>query len=174
MFNNLNNRNIIIISSIAVLLLVVGLGVWYVSTNSQNSDPNNSENSNLVSNPNQNPFPSNNEIVNKSTGRYIDYSPSFFSNLKNGDMVVLFFKSNWCTTCNGLDEDITANFNKIPENVYIMRVNFDSDLNTNAKYGAFVQHTLVATNHTGEMMLRWTGSPTLNDLLGYIAPPSDY
>lgn len=76
---------------------------------------------------------------------------------------VLFFYANWCPICGPLDKEIKANLNKIPEDLEIIRVNYeDSDTDSEEKalaqkYGITYQHTFVQIDDTGNEIQKWNG-----------------
>ena len=101
------------------------------------------------------------------TGTYEAYSTAKLANAATGD-VVLFFRASWCPTCRTLDADIKANLKNIPANVTILDVNYDDSSVMKQKYGVTYQHTLVQVDKDGNMIKKWSGSPTLASLVGQI------
>ena len=93
-------------------------------------------------------------------GSYELYDASKLVRAQKGD-VVLFFKASWCPTCKSLDADITANKNNIRDGLSILEVNYDDSAALKQKYGVTYQHTLVQVGSDGEMISKWSGSPTL-------------
>lgn len=103
------------------------------------------------------------------SGAYIPYDPAKLALAKEGS-VVLFFRASWCPTCKALDADIRANLSKIPQGVTILDVDYDSSRDLQQKYGVTYQHTLVQVDADGTMIKKWSGSPTLTDILSQIKP----
>ncbi|TAJ14814.1 redoxin domain-containing protein [Patescibacteria group bacterium] len=95
------------------------------------------------------------------------YEPYSVEKLANADMghVVLFFRASWCPTCRALDADIRANLQTIPKGVTILDVNYDTATVMKQKYGVTQQHTLVEVDAKGDLISKWTGSPTLATLV---------
>ena len=106
------------------------------------------------------------DTMNK-TGVYEDYAPARLAMAKTGK-VVLFFKAGWCPTCKQVDGDITAHLDKIPQNVSILRVDYDNSADLKKKYGVTIQHTFVQVDENGKLIKKWVGSPTLSDLASKI------
>ena len=100
-------------------------------------------------------------------GSYEAYSPEKLARAETGD-VVLFFHASWCPSCRGLNSDIEANMNMIPEGVSILKTDYDKETELKKKYGITYQHTLVQVDKNGNMIKKWSGSPTLNNLLSQI------
>lgn len=76
---------------------------------------------------------------------------------------VLFFYASWCPTCKPADADLIANESKIPNDVTVIRVNYDdSDTDTEEselakKYGITYQHTFVQIDSQGKEIAKWNG-----------------
>lgn len=73
--------------------------------------------------------------------------------------IVLFFRASWCPTCRALDADIRAG--SVPAGLTILDVNYDTETALKQKYGVTMQHTLVQVDAQGNLVKKWTGSPTL-------------
>lgn len=101
------------------------------------------------------------------TGSYESYSPDKLARAENGK-VVLFFRASWCPTCRALDANIRSNLGAIPEGVTILDVDYDNSTPLKQKYGVTYQHTLVQVDASGSQIAKWTGSPTLADLVSQI------
>ena len=82
--------------------------------------------------------------------------------------VVLFFKASWCPTCRAVDADIKANLGKIPSSLAILEVNYDNSTALKQKYGVTYQHTFVQVDKDGNLIKKWTGSPTLTSLVAEV------
>ncbi|MDO8626109.1 MAG: thioredoxin family protein [Candidatus Magasanikbacteria bacterium] len=100
-------------------------------------------------------------------GLYEDYSPAKLT-LANTGKVVLFFKASWCPSCRSLDLDILKNLNAIPKDVAILKIDYDSSDDLKKKYGVTYQHTFVQVDAQGQMITKWSGSPTLVSLLSQV------
>lgn len=94
------------------------------------------------------------------SGSYETYSPEKLSQAENGD-VVLFFNASWCPTCRAAVADINAHLSDIPEGLTILSVDYDSSSDLKKKYGVTYQHTFVQVDAQGNMIKKWSGSPTL-------------
>lgn len=84
------------------------------------------------------------------------------------DKRVLFFHASWCPTCHTLDRDIRAQTALIPEDVRIVKLDYDKDTELRKKYGVTLQHTLVQINENEDEIAQWNGSPNLQALLEQI------
>mgnify|MGYP001597709164 CR=1 FL=1 len=98
-------------------------------------------------------------------GSYEAYSAEKLALAAEGD-VVLFFRASWCPTCRALDADIKANV--VPEGVTILDVNYDTEVALKQKYGVTMQHTLVQVDAEGNLIQKWTGSPSLASLVAKV------
>jgi thiol-disulfide isomerase/thioredoxin len=101
-----------------------------------------------------------NEVTERD--RYIEYTPEGYEIYKNIRRV-LFFYANWCPTCRPADADFMKNETKIPEDVVVIRVNYnDSDTDNNEKelaefYSVTYQHTFVQIDGDGNEITKWNG-----------------
>ena len=100
-----------------------------------------------------------------SASRYVEYSRSAYDQAA-GKRRVLYFYATWCPSCKTANEDFTANPNKIPEGVVVIRTNYN-DPNTDQeekdlakKYGITYQHTFVQVDSTGKEITKWNGGQT--------------
>lgn len=97
-------------------------------------------------------------------GTYADYTLAKLAMAKNGP-TILFFKATWCPTCKGVDEDITTHLQDIPAAVSILKVDYDTQTELKKKYAVTYQHTFVQVDPNGNMIKKWSGSPTLADIV---------
>ncbi|MBI5358652.1 hypothetical protein HZB69_03460 [Candidatus Amesbacteria bacterium] len=142
----------IIIAGVIVLVLVGG-GLFIANQQSQNA-----EQTKMVKNDN--------------TSRYVEYSKAALDQ-SVAKRRVLYFYATWCPSCKVANEDFTANPNKIPEDVVVIRTNYN-DPNTAQeerdlakKYGITYQHTFVQIDGQGKEITKWNGGKT-DELLANI------
>lgn len=108
---------------------------------------------------------SNNKItVAKSVGTYEIYSADKLALASTGK-VILYFHAPWCPTCRGVDADIVKNSANIPDGVHIIKTDYDSMIELKKKYGVTYQHTFVQVDEKGNLIAKWSGSPTLADIV---------
>lgn len=96
------------------------------------------------------------------------YSEEALASAGADDTVVLFFSAAWCSTCKVLRDDITANQDRIPEDVRILLVDFDAATELKQAYEVIRQHSLVQVDRSGQGIARWELSRTLDDVLATI------
>lgn len=99
--------------------------------------------------------------VMMKSGIYTDYD---FLKLTD-DTNIIFFHANWCPTCKALNANIESNLIEIPSNVILLKTDYDKETELKKKYGVTIQHTLVQVDKSGNMIKKWSGSETLQDLL---------
>ena len=99
------------------------------------------------------------------SSRYVEYSKTILDQSKDLRRV-LYFYATWCPTCKAANEDFLANPNKIPEDVVLIRINYN-DPDTDAeekdlakKYGITYQHTFVQIDAEGNQIAKWNGGQT--------------
>jgi len=97
--------------------------------------------------------------------RYLPYSKEV---LEDSTSVrrVLFFYASWCPTCRPADADFAKNESLLPEDVRLIRVNYndgdtDDDEDTLAdKYNVTYQHTFVQIDEEDNIVTKWNGGQT--------------
>ncbi len=94
-------------------------------------------------------------------GSYEGYDQAKLT-LANVGKVVLFFAAGWCPTCKAAD----ANLSKatIPTGVYVLKVDYDNSTELKKKYGVTYQHTFVQVDAQGNMLKKWSGSTTVEEI----------
>ncbi|MFA5877664.1 MAG: thioredoxin family protein [Candidatus Paceibacterota bacterium] len=101
------------------------------------------------------------------SGLYEAYAPEKLARAEAGD-VVLFFHASWCPSCRGLNADIEKNVSAVPAGVTILKTDYDKETELKKKYGVTYQHTLVQVDKDGNLIKKWSGSPTLSALVSEI------
>lgn len=97
-------------------------------------------------------------------GKYEVYEPQKLLYAHDGK-VILFFKADWCASCSVIDEKVLSSLEQIPSGVYIFKVDFDKEIELRKKYGVTLQHTFVQVDEFGDMIDKWSGGITLDDIL---------
>ena len=100
-------------------------------------------------------------------GSYEAYSADKIARAETGD-VVLFFHASWCPSCRGLNSSIESNLKSIPEGVSILKADYDKETELKKKYGVTTQHTLVQVDKDGNIIKKWSGGGSLDNLLSQI------
>lgn len=78
--------------------------------------------------------------------------------------VVLFFHASWCPTCQRAEENLEADPASIPNDLTIVKVDYDSSSDMKQQYGVTVQHTFVQVDESGTQLTKWTGSNTADEI----------
>lgn len=74
--------------------------------------------------------------------------------------VVFFFDASWCPTCKEAKQNFVDAAGQFPKNLTIVDVDYDSNTELRQKYGVTVQHTFVQVDSRGNMIKKWSGSTT--------------
>jgi len=178
-----NNSKFILPAVVGVLLIgVVVVAVADQVNNNSNSDSDNDSagsNQAVVIDSNS---PNSKEISDEKTedvdkigaesntyskGNYLRYADINLAETA-GQTNVLFFSASWCPSCKTLDEDITSNLNDIPQNVNIIKVDYDDNPDLRKKYDVVTQHTLVQVDQNGEEIKKWVSSINLDNIISEI------
>ena len=105
-------------------------------------------------------------------GRYVEFKSGTLE-MYTDKRRVLYFYANWCPTCRPADANFKANESKIPEDVVVIRVNYnDSDTDSDeeqlaTQYGITYQHTFVQIDAEGNEVTKWNGGE-ISELLDNI------
>lgn len=75
---------------------------------------------------------------------------------------VLFFHAGWCPDCQATDKSIQQT--GVPEDINIVKIDFDSANDLRKEYGITQQHTFVLVGPSGEEVKKWTGTFTADDI----------
>ncbi len=144
-----------------VVLVLVGGGLYL-----NNQQPSQTELTKIITGtetPVQELTEKKNTVTNSS--RYVEYSKEAYNQAANKRRV-LYFYATWCPSCKVANEDFLANPGKIPEDVVVIRTNYN-DPNTDAdeknlakKYSIIYQHTFVQIDAQGNELAKWNGGET--------------
>ncbi len=149
-------KNPKVILTIVAVIAVVGFGAYTLSQNFSTSDS----------------MMQKTDDKTMADSRYVEYSKTALEKAA-ANRRVLFFYASWCPTCRPADANFKENISKIPEDVTVIRVNYN-DPETNQeekdlakKYGITYQHTFVQIDDKGKEVTKWNGGQ-INDLLSNI------
>lgn len=99
------------------------------------------------------------------------YQPYSAENLakatENGGKAVIFFHAPWCPYCRSAEANFQENIDRIPDDVTILKTDYDTSTELKKKYGILSQHTFVQVDSTGNQITKWTGGET-NELLANV------
>ncbi len=106
---------------------------------------------------------------------FAEYNPSLIWETEN---TVLFFHQESCGTCKTTEADLIAN--GVPTDLQVLKIDIDADSSVplKQKYGVTMKHTFVQVDANGEMIKKWSGSMSGDDIVaqingsGYAAPAS--
>ena len=97
-----------------------------------------------------------------SDSRYVEYTKAALEKAADKRRV-LYFYASWCPTCRPADSDFRANVGKLPEDLVLIRVNYN-DPETDSqekdlakKYNVTYQHTFVQIDGQGAEVTTWNG-----------------
>lgn len=91
-----------------------------------------------------------------ANGQYLTYSPANFQ-ATSDQRRVLFFHASWCPTCKVANEELTENADQLPEDVVVLKTDYDTQTELKQKYGVTYQHTFVQVDENGEAVAKWNG-----------------
>ncbi len=147
-----------IIIVIAVALL--GVGVFMYLSTANKADSILSEEEVMLDEPTLIEEATEAEVIENAA--YIEYSTNVLKQAAEGRRI-LFFYASWCPTCIPADADFKANAAQIPQNITVVRVNYnDPDTDQEEKdlakkYGITYQHIFVEIDSEGKEVTKWNG-----------------
>lgn len=104
-----------------------------------------------------------------AAGKMIEYTAENLSNaIDNDETVILAFSASWCPSCQAIEKDILKNLSNIPENVTLIKADYDTEKDLIKKYSIKGQHTFVQLDSNQNAVKTWRGSPTLKALIAEI------
>lgn len=85
--------------------------------------------------------------------------------------IVLFFHADWCSTCKALEKQISQT--KIPEDLLILEVNFDTQKDIAKKYSILSQSSFVQIDSKGNAYKRIVWKSDINDVFEALLTKED-
>ena len=98
--------------------------------------------------------------------RYTTYSPEKV--VEATGKILLFFHAPWCPYCRSLDKELNKEISTIPENLLLLKTDYDTETALKQKYGVTYQHTFVQIDNKGNLITKWNGSENLSQILSNI------
>ena len=83
---------------------------------------------------------------------YKNYSPEKIVNASE-ENIILFFHADWCSTCVAFEKKVLSE--KIPDNILILKVNYDKELELRKKYNIITQTSFVLIDNKWNLIKRW-------------------
>ena len=93
---------------------------------------------------------------------YIDYNPEAIKNATE-EFIVLFFHADWCSSCKAFEKKVLTE--EIPENIIILKVNFDKERELKQKYNILTQTSFVIVDNDWNLKKRWIWSRSIEDII---------
>ncbi len=98
-------------------------------------------------------------------GSFSDYDSAKLANAEKGK-VVLFFSASWCPTCQEANKNLNAS--TAPEGLTLLKVDYDKSTELKQKYGVTYQHTYVQVDKNGNLIKKWSGSTSYDQIKSQI------
>jgi thiol-disulfide isomerase/thioredoxin len=171
-------KNPIMLAVVFIVVAVLGVGAFTLSQNSSQSDAMMKKNEAMMPKddaamePKDAMMQKDGSMMEKtndkmmgdkmSSSRYVEYSKAALDEA-SPTRRVLFFYASWCPTCKSADANFTANESNIPEDVTLIRVNYndpetdEEEKDLAKKYGVTYQHTYVQIDSAGTETTIWNG-----------------
>lgn len=104
------------------------------------------------------------KVRNEGNGIYDLYDEELIKESKD-KKIILFFSSDTCSDCRLLDKDILSNKDDIPENLVIMKVDYDAMQELRQKYSIDKPNNLVMIKSNLDKVNNLPSAKTLDELL---------
>jgi len=156
----MKNSTTIVVSLLALLLIGGGI-IFLVNDQSNSSDSAITGSSNTSSEPAPTPPPSTDNAT-AGNQQYVAYSDDYLETTSGTRL--LFFHAPWCPQCRALEADILDS--ELPEDVTIVKVDYDSSQDLKQKYGVTLQTTVVKVDNQGNLVDSYTpyDEPTFDNV----------
>lgn len=85
----------------------------------------------------------------------IPYSEAALAEAQAKGRAVIMFHADWCPMCQAAAKSLRENKDKIPPDVTILGVDYDTATDLKKKYGISMQDTYVQVDRTGKVVSQW-------------------
>lgn len=98
----------------------------------------------------------------KDNSWYLDYSKERLKN-SSKENIVLFFHADWCSSCRSFEKQVLTE--KIPEDILILKVNYDKENELRRKYNIVTQTSFVLVDSDWNLKKRWIWWTWINSII---------
>ena len=135
-----------------ILLLAI---VGFFTLSQSKTDPTNSLDASTSQNESAQVQTETNNATSAFNNRFLAYSQDNLKKATENGKAVIFFHAGWCPTCQAAEADFQSNFEQIPENVTILKADYDTEAELKSKYGIIMQDTFVEVDAQGNEIAKW-------------------
>lgn len=139
------------------IILLAGIGLFLATGDDEAQEITDTSSNSVAPEQDSQPQNSDNETTEVSAGQYLDYKQELIAENADKD-VIIFFHADWCPKCRALEETIKSG--TIPENLVILKANYDTETELKQKLGVTIQTTLVQVDKDGNKINLWIADPT--------------
>lgn len=132
-----------------VIVLIAGLSAYWLTAFEANRQ--NAESSRTAATQRTNLERHSQSSPVAEPGVYKDYEESLVANSKG--QTLLFFHAPWCPQCRIIESDITNN--GLPNNVTVLKVDYDSNNELRKKYEVTLQTTFIKVDNSGNEVKKY-------------------
>ncbi len=100
------------------------------------------------------------QVIQEKQGNYNSYKSDLIGKTKN---TVLFFSASWCASCRAADEWIKSWV--IPEDLTILKVDYDRENELKKKYWVAAQHMFVHVDKDWNTIRKWLWWTKIEDIV---------
>jgi len=129
-----------------LIILIVLVGVFYLKTKLATSQQ--QPNVEIEASP-----------ILYDRANYLNYSEQNLIKARgHGNTLLFFAATTWCSNCRAIEEEIIKRNSELPQNLTILKVDYDGDAEMKKKHGVTMQTTLILLDKDGKEIKRWIGT----------------
>lgn len=159
---------------IVIILLVIGWLFLYsnntsikeelVEQNTQDILVENTNSENIENTNSENIANTNSESIENVSVKIENKYREYWSDLLVADKTnVLFFAASWCPSCKSADKNFSTE--TIPDNINLLKVDYDKYSDLKEKYSVTMQHTFVIVDKDWNEIKKWSWASNVADLV---------
>ncbi len=147
-----------IVIGVVALIAVVG-GILMLNNSNSSSTENQTATQSDIVQDDSNINDSSNDVKDSVVSqKYVAYSEANLATAtENNGRAVVFFHAEWCPNCKAAEADFQANLNALPEDITILKADYDTASDLKKKYSVVMQDTFVQVDSNGKEIAKWNG-----------------
>lgn len=160
------NKRVLLISGLIITLAISAIGFLLINSGAQQDVQTTADASNNGSSKPKDETPAPSKVANANAsqpGKYIDYSEDALAST-NGTKLI-FFHAPWCPQCRDLEASIKGQ--GVPDDVTILKADYDTSQQLRQKYGVTIQTTVVRVDQQGNLIKKYVAynEPTIGAVI---------
>ena len=147
-----------IVIGVVLLVAVVGGFLIFNNSNSSSTEIQTATQPDIVQDDNNINDSSNDVSDSVISQKYVAYSEvNLATATENNGRAVVFFHAEWCPNCKAAEADFQSNLDSLPQDVTILKADYDTESDLKKKYSIVMQDTFVQVDSDGNEITKWNG-----------------